>query len=153
MHPARKQMELALKTVVVPVLRGLGFKGSMPHFRRLYDKKADLLTFQFNLSGGSFVAEMSVCSQADIAKHWRSDLTLKTITAHDMGRRRRLGSVSQGSDYWFVFGKKNYEPEHEKTEHESHYLHVAGQVVQFLESQGVQWWATFANNSELSPTE
>ena len=149
MQPARKEMELALKATVVPRIRALGFKGSMPHFRRLVEAKADLLTFQFNLSGGSFVAEMAVCSDADLAAHWRADLSLKNVTAKDMNQRRRLGSISQGSDHWFVFGKKNYERGHEKVERESHYEQIASQVVRVLDSQPVQWWATHASSSEL----
>src|ERR1035437_1976934 len=102
MHPARKKMELAIKSIVIPKLREMKFKGTMPNFRRTLESHADLLTFQFNLSGGSFVVELAVCTQEDIAAHWRADLSLKKVTAHDLNQRRRLGSVSPGSDHWFV---------------------------------------------------
>lgn len=137
-------MELAVKALVVPHLRSLGFKGSMPHFRRQSEGKADLLTFQFNLYGGSFVVELSVCSEADIAAHWRADLTLKNVTAHDMNFRQRLGSTHQSSDHWFVYGKKNHEPGHEAIESTAHYERIASEVANLVESQAINWWATHA---------
>ena len=135
-------MELAIKAIVIPHLRTLGFKGSMPHFRRQVNGKADLLTFQFNLSGGSFVVELSVCSEANIAGHWRADLTFKNVTAHDMGFRRRLGSTSQSSDHWFVYGKKNYEPGHEAIESQMHYEKIAAEVASLVQTQATDWWAS-----------
>ena len=44
----RKMMDNALKKVVIPVLRKLEFKGSLPHFRRMNENNIDLITFQFN---------------------------------------------------------------------------------------------------------
>jgi len=135
-------MQRALNAFVAPKLRALGFRGTLPHFRRLDGDKADLITFQFNSSGGSFVAELAVCSQSDIASHWNSDLSLKTVTAHDMKHRRRLGSLTEGSDHWFVYGKKNYETDHQRVEPDLHYEHVASEVSQLLESQAQQWWSS-----------
>lgn len=34
----RKKMDAALKQVVIPILREQGFKGSLPHFRRVNKK-------------------------------------------------------------------------------------------------------------------
>ncbi|WP_144697743.1 DUF4304 domain-containing protein [Fictibacillus phosphorivorans] len=47
-------MDAALKQVVIPILREQGFKGSLPHFRRVNKKNIDLITFQFNRWGGYF---------------------------------------------------------------------------------------------------
>jgi Domain of unknown function (DUF4304) len=140
MHPAREMMQLAIKSIVIPELRALRFKGSMPHFRRLVDERADLLTFQFNLSGGSFVVELAICTPEHIAKHWRADLELKNVTAHDMNNRRRLGSSMQGGDHWFVYGKKNYEPNHEQVLPAAEYEQVARDVVTQIQSQAESWW-------------
>ena len=52
-------MNDALKEIVVPLMRKLHFKGSFPHFYRELDRHVDLLSFQFRLAGGSFVAELS----------------------------------------------------------------------------------------------
>lgn len=142
MHPARAKMELAIKSIVIPTLRELGFKGTLPHFRRVIGSKADLLIFQFNLSGGNFVVELAVCTESEAATHWRADLSLKTVTAHDMNFRRRLGSAAQGSDHWFIYGKKNYEPNNEQVQPDIEYEKVARQVVALLHSQAETWWAS-----------
>ncbi len=58
----RKNMDLAIKHIVVPILREQRFKGSFPHFRRKNENNIDLITFQFNRWGGSFVVELAKCS-------------------------------------------------------------------------------------------
>jgi hypothetical protein len=147
MHPVREKMESAIKLLIVPKLRELGFKGSMPHFRRVTETKADLLTFQFNSSGGSFVVELAVCTNADIENHWRADLTFKNVTAHDINSRQRLGSKAQGSDHWFVYGKKNYEAGHEKIETDVFYQNIATEVTSLLNSQAGQIWLSLTHHS------
>ena len=142
MHPTRAKMEFAIKSVIVPKLRELGFKGSLPHFRRVADSKADLLTFQFNLSGGSFVVELAVCTEAQVAAHCRADLSLKNVTAHDVNTRLRLGATSLGNDHWFVFGKRNYEPGHEHVRSDIAYETVAREVVALLHDQAEAWWTS-----------
>lgn len=52
----REKVNREIKTVIIPELRNLNFKGSFPHFRRIFDNgKVDYLSFQFNRYGGSFV--------------------------------------------------------------------------------------------------
>lgn len=147
MHPVREKMETAIKSLIVPKLREMGFKGSMPHFRRTGESKADLLTFQFNSSGGSFVAELAVCTTADIENHWRADLTFKNVTAQDINSRQRLGSKTKGSDHWFVYGKKNYEAGHEKIEPDVIYQNIATEVISLLHSQAEQIWLALTHHS------
>jgi hypothetical protein len=48
-----------LNDIVVPVLRQSNFKGSFPHFRRVTAERTNLLTFQFDRSGGGFVIEIA----------------------------------------------------------------------------------------------
>ena len=55
----RKLMERALREMFVVELRRLGFKGSLPHFRRVSEQRVDYLTVQFNSAGGSFVVEVT----------------------------------------------------------------------------------------------
>jgi len=45
MHPVREKMNKALRTIVVPKLRKLGFVGQFPHFRRVRNDRAELLVF------------------------------------------------------------------------------------------------------------
>ncbi len=44
MSEARDKMIAALKEIVLPTLRNMGFRGSFPHFRRERDEQLDLLT-------------------------------------------------------------------------------------------------------------
>jgi hypothetical protein len=44
-------MVSSLKSIFVPALRERGFKGSLPHFRRLMSDRIDLLTIQFDRRG------------------------------------------------------------------------------------------------------
>ena len=57
----REKVNKEIKTVIVPELRKLNFKGSFPHFKRIFDDgKVDYLSFQFNKYGGSFIIELAV---------------------------------------------------------------------------------------------
>jgi len=49
--PKSDKMRAQLKQDVLPYLRSLGFKGSLPHLRRVHDRGIDLLCFQFNKWG------------------------------------------------------------------------------------------------------
>ena len=56
----RKQIDKELKAKVVPILRQKGFKGTYPHFRRITEKKIDILAFQFSQWGPQFYVEIAV---------------------------------------------------------------------------------------------
>lgn len=55
----REEMIKSLSEIVVPKLRQFNFKGSFPHFRRQTAERINLLTFQFDRSGGGFVIEIA----------------------------------------------------------------------------------------------
>lgn len=63
-------MTNALKKMVVTYLRENGFKGAFPHFRRHNENHMDLITFQFNRYGGSFVVELAFCPAEGITTSW-----------------------------------------------------------------------------------
>ncbi len=96
-------MDNTIKEITVPFLREQGFKGSLPHFRRLQRDRINLLTFQFNLHDSKFVVEISNCSYKGILTSWGKLIKPAQYTAHDMNRRLRLGSVKNSGDYWFDF--------------------------------------------------
>ena len=51
-HELRAKVNEQIKTMIVPELRKKGFKGSFPHFRRIYENgRVDFLSFQFNKWG------------------------------------------------------------------------------------------------------
>ena len=48
-----------LNQIFVPALRERGFKGSIPHFRRNFDDRIELLSIMFDKNGGAFLLEIS----------------------------------------------------------------------------------------------
>ena len=129
MEDLRSSMDLELKSVVVPQLRLAGFKGSLPHFRRVTDGQIDLLTFQFDRNGGGFLIEISRCALVGTTTPWGKAIGPKAVTAWDMhpDRRYRLKpSEGNGVDSWFRF--------------DSNSISVCSeQVLQSL-SKAEQWW-------------
>lgn len=102
-------MDALLKQSCVPVLRGLGFKGSFPNFFRETKDFVALANFQFSSAGGSF------CVNLGYADPNRSNIYIKPET--EPGKLRvsqtkdwvRLGAVA-GGDHWFVFGDASATP-------------------------------------------
>jgi hypothetical protein len=56
----RHEMDAALKSRAIPLLRKMGFKGSYPHFRRVLEKRVDTIGFQFSQLGPQFYIEIGV---------------------------------------------------------------------------------------------
>ena len=103
---SRDLMNAALKETLVPILRERGFKGSLPHFRRILPARTDLLTVQFDRHGGGFIVEISRCSPSGVTTSWGKHIPAAKVTAHDLppDKRHRLGSPRPGTDgRWFRF--------------------------------------------------
>lgn len=128
----RDQMIAALREVVLPVLRDMGFTGSFPHFRRIRDTQIDLLTFQFNRHGGSFVVEASFCAPDGFTTSWGAHIPPKKVRAHDIHPNQRPRLDSNHADGWF-----HYEPEHSGI-----YAEAASQIVPILRSRAETYWQT-----------
>lgn len=105
MSKDRDAMNAALSEVVVPVLRSKGFKGSMPHFRRIADGTAELLTFQFDRWGGGFVIEIARCSDQGFTTHWGKHIPASKVTAWDLApnNKRIQPREGSGTDAWFRY--------------------------------------------------
>lgn len=101
-------MDSAIKEIAVPFLREKGFKGSLPHFRRIKEDRINLLTFQHSLYDEKFVIELSNCQTGGIITSWGKKIEPNKCTAHDMGYRRRLGSEKYNTDYWFDYNKTSF---------------------------------------------
>jgi hypothetical protein len=102
----RECMDAALKASIVPILREYGFKGSLPHFRRLRGHTVDLLTFQFDRSGGGFVIEVARGSEQGITTHWGKHVPASKLTAWDLHpdlRKRVKPREGGGTDSWFRY--------------------------------------------------
>ena len=129
MSETRAEANQVLKSAVVPVLRSMGFKGSLPHFRRIGPAKIDLLTFQFDKYGGGFVVEIAKCEASGIVMYWGEKIPPNKVTAHHVSSPRpRLAPNGQGPDHWFRYdGGRSLDE-------------LASEVVSLLESQAEPWW-------------
>jgi hypothetical protein len=110
MNDARAEMNTQLKAVVVPHLRSLGFRVSLPHFRRLSESGTELLTFQFSMSGPRFVVEAAFRAPYKVTAMWGDHIPPEKLTAHHINDRERVGKkILDISDPWFDFGAGKYD--------------------------------------------
>lgn len=101
MKPSRDDMLASLKAIVVPHLRTLGFKGSMPHFHRDRSGHVDLLTFQFSQYGGKFIAEASFVGRSGQNTHpSRQNTPPCKMRVAATGHRHRIGKHAFERDPW-----------------------------------------------------
>ncbi|MBO8173300.1 MAG: DUF4304 domain-containing protein [Bacillaceae bacterium] len=106
MSVKRDNMIASLKSIVVPILREKGFKGSFPHFRRITDNKIDLMTFQFDRYGGGFVIEVAVCSPKGFTTHWGEEIQPNKVKAHDLHPSDRM-RLKDKDGQWFRYDENN----------------------------------------------
>lgn len=104
----RTEMAAALKAVTIPRLRAAGFTGSFPHFRRVAESGADLISFQFDRHGGSFVVEIAKCHPNGIVTPARGLIAVSRATAQDRHPNNRRRILRGGSD-WFDFEREQPE--------------------------------------------
>lgn len=127
MSASRDEMVAELKRVVVPALRGLGFKGAFPHFRRTTATQVELLTFQFSVNGGQFVVEVGKFPP-DGYQAFDRFIPAAEVKMRHLLRRLRLGAKGESGDHWFNFDRGNY-------------AKVAESVLPYLHGQAAKWWA------------
>src|SRR4051794_35887 len=126
MSRSRDIMIAELKRTVVPVLRGLGFRGSFPHFRRVDESQVEMLTFQFSSAGGEFVVEIGKFPLEGYRLRCRVIPACEVKMSHLL-RRFRLGAKDEDSDHWFNYKRGDYGE-------------VAESVVSHLRGQALEWW-------------
>jgi hypothetical protein len=123
-------MKSSLKKLFVPALKNRGFRGLLPHFRRIGTRQIDLLTVQFDRHGGGFIIEISKCPAEGFTTYWGKQIPSNKVTAWDLhpNDRHRLGSPRPGEDgHWFRFD--------DDTPTDS----VANSAILFLQ-EADQWW-------------
>jgi hypothetical protein len=132
----RKAMSAALKKLVAPHLRSLGFTGSFPHYRRLLEERTDLLTFQFDRHGGGFVVEVGKCPPGDFVMAWGERIPAEEMTAHHLhpNDRLRLGRRSQGQDHWFRYDRAK------GRKRALVFDSLANEVLSLVDEQAQAWW-------------
>lgn len=106
----RDDMDTAFKAIILPHLRAMGFKGSLPHLHRLRDGAADLLSVQFRSAGGSFVIEIGRVATNGFDSYGRHVPLAKAKTSYlNPQHRHRLGAPLSGGDHWFCFADTDAE--------------------------------------------
>lgn len=141
----RAAMDAALKRMVARDLRPQGFRGSLPHLRRIGDDRVDLLSVQYHSAGGSFVVEVASCPTTGITTSWGKHLPAQKATTQFISppNRPRLGSPTfPGGDHWFSFGPRNHEPGADRVRPVAHYDNIAAQVSALVVRQAEPYWRT-----------
>ena len=136
----RRLMEQALRDVFADSLRRRGFKGSLPHFRRVSKRRVDYLSVQFNSAGGSFVVEVACAGPDGKPQDYGKHLPIEKLNVTYFTRRLRLGSrPGEGeADHWFRFGPASYEPTSSVPRVE-HFRAVAAEAAAYLDAQMETW--------------
>lgn len=108
----RKLVNEEIKTVIVPELRKNSFKGSFPHFRRIYPNgKVDYLSFQFNKYGGSYIVEIAVAypyKGKDGNFYYWNEVTPEFIKKSNYTYTKDRYRITPVDDEWFRYYKDNY---------------------------------------------
>lgn len=135
----RDELDAALKDGVVPALRQMGFRGSLPHFRRRHEGRIDLLSIQHSQpSGGKFVIEIAKAPPEGIITSWGKQIAPNKVKASDVTgsnvfrNRLRLGSSPKDgvNDHWFSYS----------TVSRNELENLVNVLVGLVETQAEPWW-------------
>lgn len=106
MSADRDAVQRALQEILVPALRERGFKGMLPHFRRLGTGQAQLLTVQFNKWGGSFIIELGRAQRLPYRSRSGRVMTAGQLRAWDLDLEDRVrlhAGATPRREVWFSF--------------------------------------------------
>ncbi len=110
LNDARAAMDAALKTIVISELRNLGWRGSLPHLRRITPDRVDYLMVQQRSGGGSFVIELVSSGPDGLTEGHAKDLPVEKLKVSHFKPfdRLRLGSDPQRNvnDNWYVYAER-----------------------------------------------
>ncbi len=109
MNSQKDEMKWALSQRVIPELRKLQFKGTFPHFRRIFEERLNLLTFQFDKYGGGFIIEIANCDAKGFTTSWGKEISLNKLTVYDLFKRKRIysdvASNDSSTDNWYRYDR------------------------------------------------
>lgn len=137
MDTDRKTMQAILKRTCVPVLRGLGFKGSFPNFYRETAQFVALANVQFALAGGSFCVNLGYADPGRRNVPYKPETAPDKLSVSQTRERKRLGAVA-GGDHWFVFGSASVTPYSDPVQPPDE---LAARCAALLASEAEEWWA------------
>jgi hypothetical protein len=137
----RDLMDEAIRSTILPKLRSMGFKGSLPHFRRVRETYIDLLSFQHFSAGGSLVVEIARAPVGGFVTSWGKAIPANKLNVTYIAERLRLGCDPHvGGDHWFVYGPRSYDPPQPRKRVVAQAQAAAAEVVALLDMQAEPWW-------------
>ncbi|MDH5831254.1 DUF4304 domain-containing protein [Luteimonas sp. M1R5S18] len=127
MTHTRDEMQAALKATLVPYLRSVGFRGSLPHFHRVVEDHVDLLTVQYYSAGSCLLVEISSAKNDGAMEPSK-----QRVYFH--GKRLRLHRETSRNDHWFCYTPYGmFSPMQEPQE-------IAEQLRDLVQAQAEAWW-------------
>jgi len=103
MQRGRNGMTKAWDQHVGPVLRGRGFTGSFPHFRRQAQTTIDILTVKLDGTRGRFAVLLATCGIDGFTVSPVRHVSPDRVTAFNVEPHVRLGQTAGNPDHWFHF--------------------------------------------------
>jgi hypothetical protein len=120
-------MRESLKSIVVPVLREKGFKGSFPHFSRRLQNRIDLLSFQFSLYGPALYVNVGQCGPNGVTYGDGTTYPPNKVRCHHVPLQTRVSA--KGGSFDFERG------ELQRVTHS-----ISSTIVSLLDEQAEPWW-------------
>lgn len=167
-----QKMRSALNNLVIPKLLDRGFEGKYPHYKKIYDDRIELLTFETNKWGNSFTIEVSTVflpsSNRDSNVIGSEIPPVEELNVWNTSNSYRLKGMFDGWFYYTdvyeknIFSKptynavsetnaKTYEPQQyeklvQKADDEI-YVKVCEEVNKQME-EAYKWWDSFNKNPQ-----
>ncbi len=165
-----QKMKSALNKLVIPKLLERGFEGKYPHYKKIYDDRIELLSFETNKWGNSFTVEISTVFLPSSKRNNNfcdsKNKDYDNATVWDTNYRFRLKGMFDGWFYYTdvyeenIFSKptynavsetkaKTYVPQrHEKFVQKADdelYAKICDEVNRQME-EAYKWWDSFNKN-------
>ena len=108
----RERVNKEIKAIIVPEIKKCGFKGSFPHFRKIYDnERIDYLSFQFNKYGGSFIIELAIAypykGKEGNFYYW-AEITPEFLKKSNYSYTKERLRIKPDNAEWFEYDEDNY---------------------------------------------
>ena len=128
---SRDVVERSLRAAIDEHLRPRGFRGSLPHLRRIGEDQICLISVQFRSGGGSLTVEVAECPADGFTTSWGEHVAPGKVNARDIAHPRpRLGSpYFPAGDKWFHFDSSPKRCDG-----------IADEVVRLVVHQAEPWW-------------
>lgn len=145
-NPHKQAMETALKAKLVPALRGAGFTGSYPKWRRVVGDRLDFVDIQYSTSGGRFYVNLGQAPAIGFVESeddWLASIPLEKLDASYCADRTRVlpeTSWWKGRRDW-EYGPRYSYPDPVPVRPAAWYEELADTVAERFGDAGEAWFA------------